>query len=115
MSVPTIPLVHTNSKFFVFSSLLLAFLVCLGRRYGDVMTSVLETLECVVLGGGLACLKYGGDKAYSRRRNLTLREIYAMQSDALRGDIQLLSYYIKANKDRKMLEGDQGNTKGLRS
>lgn len=60
------------------------------------------------LGGGLACVKYGGDKAYSRRRNLTLQEIYAMQSDAVRGDIQLLSYYIKANKERKMMEGDAG-------
>lgn len=60
-------------------------------------------------GGGLACVKYAGDKAYSRRRNLTVQDIYAMQSDTVRGDIHLLSYYIKANKDRKALEGDKGN------
>lgn len=54
-------------------------------------------------------MKYGGEKAYSRRRNLTLNEIYAMQSDAVRGDIHLLSYYIKANKERKLMDKDTGN------
>ncbi|GLV32916.1 uncharacterized protein CBL_20065 [Carabus blaptoides fortunei] len=53
----------------------------------------------------LACVRYAGNKAYSRRRNLTLQEIYAMQSDTVRNDIQLLSYYINANKERKALEG----------
>jgi hypothetical protein len=60
-----------------------------------------------LVGGGLACVKYGGEKAYSRRKNTTLQEIYAMQSDTVRGDIKLLSYYIKANKDRKMMEQDK--------
>lgn len=67
------------------------------------------------LGGDLACVKYGGDKAYSRRRNLTVQECYAMQSDAVRSDIHLLSYYIAANKQRKIHEAEQGNTYRFKS
>ncbi|XP_008200166.1 uncharacterized protein CG45076 isoform X4 [Tribolium castaneum] len=54
-----------------------------------------EPVKKYIGAGHLSCVSYAGDKGYSRRRPLTMFE------DALRNDIQLLSYYITKFRDEK--------------
>ncbi|XP_044263891.1 uncharacterized protein CG45076-like isoform X4 [Tribolium madens] len=54
-----------------------------------------EPVKKYIGTGHLSCVSYAGDKSYSRRRPLTMFE------DALRNDIQLLSYYITKFRDEK--------------
>lgn len=56
--------------------------------------------------GHLACVTYGGEKSYGRRRHLYFYD------DPVKSDIQLLSYYINKFKQEKA-QGLREPTKGI--